>query len=390
MIGKIISHYKVLEKIGEGGMGVVYKAEDTKLDRIVALKFLPQYLTTTDTERARFLQEAKAAAALNHPNVCVIHEIQDSADEPFIVMEYINGQTIRDVLGNGRDRSLPIDDALKYAIQIAEALEEAHNNGIVHRDIKSENIMLNAKNQIKVMDFGLAKLKGSLKLVYVMDRNGRNRRRLRSENGAVSSPRWSPDDKWFAYQLGRDIGEASVFVIPANASRTPPRFVTTGALPDWIDSQTIHFLNWDKRTNSRISVQGGDPVPVYEDSTYAVPIMGGDFLFFQDFRKGREGLYIMPAVDAQSQNSDGAREIGDASVTIWTLSPTRRFLLEYHAPGEVWKVSLPDGKRERLGGAFTNPNIEPGSINFSFDDKEAVYATKRISSKLVLIEDFIK
>lgn len=141
MIGKIISHYKVLEKIGEGGMGVVYKAEDTKLDRIVALKFLPQYLTTTDTERARFLQEAKAAAALNHPNVCVIHEIQDSADEPFIVMEYINGQTIRDVLGNGRDRSLPIDDALKYAIQIAEALEEAHNNGIVHRDIKSENII---------------------------------------------------------------------------------------------------------------------------------------------------------------------------------------------------------------------------------------------------------
>jgi serine/threonine protein kinase len=99
MIGETISHYKIVEKIGEGGMGVVYKAEDTKLDRIVALKFLPQYLTTTDTERARFLQEAKAAAALNHPNVCVIHEIQDSADEPFIVMEYVDGQTIRDVVG---------------------------------------------------------------------------------------------------------------------------------------------------------------------------------------------------------------------------------------------------------------------------------------------------
>ena len=164
MIGKIISHYKIIEKIGEGGMGVVYKAEDTKLDRTVALKFLPQHLTTTDTERARFLQEAKAAAALNHANVCVIHEIQDTSDEPFIVMEYIDGQTIRDVVGvNGRS-PLPVDDALKYAIQIAEALEEAHNNGIVHRDIKSENIMLNAKNQIKVMDFGLAKLKGSLKL----------------------------------------------------------------------------------------------------------------------------------------------------------------------------------------------------------------------------------
>ncbi len=95
MIGKIISHYKIIEKIGEGGMGIVYKAEDIKLDRTVALKFLPQHLTTTDTERARFLQEAKAAAALNHPNVCVIHEIQDTNDEPFIVMEYIDGKTIR-------------------------------------------------------------------------------------------------------------------------------------------------------------------------------------------------------------------------------------------------------------------------------------------------------
>ncbi len=87
---------------------------------------------------------------------------------------------------------------------------------------------------------------------------------------------------------------------------------------------------------------------------------------------------------------DGVRKIGELNVTSWALSPSLRFLLEYHAPGEVWKVSLPDGKRERLGGAFTNPNIEPGSISFSYDDKEAVYATKRISGKLVLIEDFIK
>ncbi len=109
-------------------MGVVYKAEDTKLDRTVALKFLPQHLTTTDTERARFLQEAKAAAALNHPNVCVIHEIQDSADEPFIVMEYVDGQTIRDVVGaNGRS-PLSVDDALKYAIQIDEARAFANPN----------------------------------------------------------------------------------------------------------------------------------------------------------------------------------------------------------------------------------------------------------------------
>ncbi|MFQ5676647.1 MAG: serine/threonine protein kinase [bacterium] len=162
MIGKSILHYKILEEIGRGGMGVVYKAEDTKLDRTVALKFLPQHLTATDTERARFLQEAKAAAALNHPNVCVIHEIQESGEQPFIVMEYVDGQTIRALVGESGP--LALNEALEYATQIGEALREVHQNDIVHRDIKSENIMVNAKNQIKVMDFGLAKLKGSQKL----------------------------------------------------------------------------------------------------------------------------------------------------------------------------------------------------------------------------------
>lgn len=125
MIGKTISHYKILEKLGEGGMGVVYMAEDTKLERTVALKFLPERLTVSDTEKARFLQEAKAAAALNHPNVCVIYEIQDDAEMPFIAMEYVDGKTLRDIITSNHENPLSTDQAIAYAIQIGEALQES-------------------------------------------------------------------------------------------------------------------------------------------------------------------------------------------------------------------------------------------------------------------------
>jgi len=161
MIGQTISHYEILEKLGEGGMGVVYKAHDTKLDRTVALKFLPHHLTANEAEQARFLQEARAASALNHPNVCGIHAIDEYEGQQFIDMEYVDGVTLRKKLATG---PLSIDAAIPYAIHIGEALEDAHAKGIVHRDIKCENIMINSKNMIKVMDFGLAKLKGSLKL----------------------------------------------------------------------------------------------------------------------------------------------------------------------------------------------------------------------------------
>jgi serine/threonine protein kinase len=161
MIGTTISHYRVTEKLGEGGMGVVFKAHDTTLDRDVALKFLPQNLPASGVDEARFMQEARAASALNHPNICVIHSIGEHEGQSFIDMEWVDGQTLRAKVAGGQ---LKLEDAIAYAIQIGEALHEAHNKGIVHRDIKSENIMVNTKNQIKVMDFGLAKLKGSLKI----------------------------------------------------------------------------------------------------------------------------------------------------------------------------------------------------------------------------------
>jgi len=169
MIGQTISHFNILEKLGEGGMGVVYKAEDTKLKRIVAVKFLPRGIEAQEPERARFLQEAQAASALNHPNVCTIYEISEhegpaysgapAARQQFIVMEFVDGRTLRQMIPVQK-----IQAAIDYAIQIGEALQEAHSKGIVHRDVKAENIMVNEKKQVKVMDFGLAKLKGSLKL----------------------------------------------------------------------------------------------------------------------------------------------------------------------------------------------------------------------------------
>jgi len=161
MIGKIISHYKILEKLGEGGMGVVYKAEDTKLKRTVALKFLPRGLTYDADAKERFIQEARAAAALNAPNICIIHEIDEADGQSFIVMEYIDGQSLREKTESGR---LEIEDVVDIAIQIAEGLREAHENDIVHRDIKSANIMVTVKGQTKIMDFGLAKLAGQTRL----------------------------------------------------------------------------------------------------------------------------------------------------------------------------------------------------------------------------------
>ncbi len=160
MVGKTILHYKIIEKLGEGGMGVVYKAEDTKLERTVAIKFLPKHVSAHDEERKRFEIEAKAAAALNHPNIATIHNIEEVDDEMFIVMEYIKGRELRDIVGALRDVPMPIEDVLNNATQIAEGLQAAHKKGITHRDIKSANIMITEDGQVKIMDFGLAKIAG--------------------------------------------------------------------------------------------------------------------------------------------------------------------------------------------------------------------------------------
>jgi len=156
--GSIIAgKYKILGEVGRGGMGIVYKAEDLKLRRTVALKFIPPELSRYREAKERFIREAQAAAALDHPNICTVHEVEDFEDRAFIAMAYIEGQSLREKVAKN---PLSVDDALDIAIQVAKGLEEAHNKGIIHRDIKSANIMVTEKGQAKIMDFGLAKVIG--------------------------------------------------------------------------------------------------------------------------------------------------------------------------------------------------------------------------------------
>ena len=157
MVGETILHYKIIKKLGEGGMGVVYKAEDTKLKRDVAIKFLPHQISANEEERQRFEIEAQAAAALNHPNIATIHAIETSNKEVFIVMEFIDGIELKEKIS----KALPsFEESLQIIEQTAQGLKAAHDKGITHRDIKSSNIMITESSQVKIMDFGLAKMKG--------------------------------------------------------------------------------------------------------------------------------------------------------------------------------------------------------------------------------------
>ena len=155
MVGQTISHYKILSELGRGGMGFVYKAEDLKLKRQVALKFLRSDVLEDEEHKERFLREAQAAAALDHPNICTVYEIDEADGQTFLSMAYLEGETVKEKIA---ERPLKLEEALDIAIQTAQGLQAAHEKGVVHRDIKSANLMVTPQGQVKIMDFGLAQL----------------------------------------------------------------------------------------------------------------------------------------------------------------------------------------------------------------------------------------
>jgi Tol biopolymer transport system component len=331
VIGQTISHYRIVERLGEGGMGVVYKAEDTKLRRTVALKFLLPHLVSDDAVKERFLREAQAAAALDHGNICTVYEIDEQDGQMLIGMAFIDGQSVASKI---QERPLPLQQALDLAIQTAQGLQEAHGKGIIHRDIKSSNVLLTSRGEVKITDFGLAQLA--------------ERSRLTKSGSTLGTPAcMSPEqaqnqlidhrtDIWslgvMLYEMltGRlpfdgDYEQAVIYAIvneepePVTALRAgipiEVEWIVAKALAKHADERYQHAdeLIVDLKAQSRKLASGQSPVPVHQPAAAPDPTPAHDLLAAQGTRTAR----VSPA--PATPQTDSAAPAPAMLVPAWKL-----------------------------------------------------------------------
>ena len=250
LVGQKVLHYKVIEKLGEGGMGVVYKAEDTKLKRELAIKFLPHQISVNKEERQRFEIEAQAAAALNHPNIATIYAIENADNEVFIAMEFINGVELKDKISQSKPT---VDESINIIEQIAKGLGAAHQKGITHRDIKSSNIMITPSGQIKIMDFGLAKVRGVSQITKFGTTLGTTAymspEQARGEHVDQRTDIWSLGVIWFELLTGKTpyAGEFEQAIIYSILNEEPKSPITMNKdIPIKIDKIIMKMLTKNK------------------------------------------------------------------------------------------------------------------------------------------------